>query len=165
MTFSPRSWVVGETVTAAMLNSEIRDQLNSMFDTWTPYTPSWTGTTTNPALGNGSLTGQYIKIGRTCTATVILTMGSTTTYGSGNYLFSLPFTAASATVSYLGVARLGAARIWLGHVVVSSGSNLVTVTFDSAIADTRGTNWTGTVPDTLAATHTFRFSLTYQTST
>lgn len=165
MTFSPKSWVVGETVTAAMLNAEIRDQFNSMFDAWTPYTPSWTASTTNPVLGNGTLAGQYIKWGRTCTASVILTMGSTTTYGSGNYTFTLPFTAAAATVSYLGVARLGAARIWLGHAVVSSGSNLATITFDSAIADTRGTNWTGTVPETLAATHTFRFSMTYQTST
>jgi hypothetical protein len=165
MTFTPRTWAVGETVTAAMLNAEIRDQLNSMFDAWTPYTPSWTASTTNPVLGNGVLAGQYIKWGRTCTATVILTMGSTTTYGSGNYLFTLPFSAAAATVSYLGVARLGTSRIWLGHVVVASGSNLVTVTFDTNATDTRGTNWTGTVPDPLAATNTFRFSLTYQTST
>ncbi|MER7807929.1 hypothetical protein [Streptomyces sp900116325] len=165
MTFSPRTWLVGETVTAALLNAEIRDQLNSMFSAWTPYTPAWTAATTNPVLGNGSLTGQYIKIGRTCTATVILTMGSTTTYGSGNYSFSLPFQAAAATVSYLGTARLGAARIWLGHVVVSSGGTVVTVTFDTSPTDTRGTNWTGAIPEALAATHTFRFSLTYQTAT
>lgn len=165
MTFAPRTWVVGEVVAAATMNQEIRDQFASMFDAWTAYTPSWTASTTNPTLGNGTLAGQYIKIGRTCTATVFLTMGSTTTYGSGNYTFSLPFMAASATVSYLGVARLGAARIWLGHAVVSTGSNLATITFDSAIADTRGTNWTGTSPETLASTHTFRFSLTYQTST
>ncbi|MER5912310.1 hypothetical protein ABT124_17900 [Streptomyces sp. NPDC001982] len=31
MAFTPRTWVVGETVTAAQLNAEIRDQFNSRF--------------------------------------------------------------------------------------------------------------------------------------
>lgn len=157
--------MVGETVTAAMLNAEIRDQLNSIFDTWTTYTPAWTAATTNPVLGNGVLAGQYIKVGRTCTVTVTLTMGSTTTYGSGAYMLTLPVTAASATVSYLGAARLGAARIWLGHAVIPPGDNKATITFDSSATDTRGTNWTGSSPETLAASHVMRFSLTYQTAT
>lgn len=163
MTSSPRTWVVGETITAAMLNAEIRDQLNSMFDTWTAYTPAWTATA-NPSLGNGTLVGQYIKIGRTCTVTVFLTTGSTTTYGTGTYLFSLPFAAASSAVSYLGAARLGGTAIWLGHAVVPTGDTRATVTFDTSATNTRGTNMTGSSPETLAAGATFRFSLTYQTA-
>lgn len=164
MTFAPRAWVVGETITAAMLNQEIKAQFDSMFDSWTTYTPVWAGTT-NPVIGNGVLAGQYMKIGRTCTVTVTVTMGSTTTYGTGTYTVTLPFTAANATVSYLGAARLGAARIWLGHAVVPPGDNKVTVTFDSSATDTRGTNWTGASPETLAAGHVMRFSLTFQTAT
>ena len=65
MTFAPRTWVVGEVVDAAMLNAEIRDQFTSMFDAWTPYTPVWSATSTNPTIGNGSITGRYLKVGRT----------------------------------------------------------------------------------------------------
>lgn len=157
--------MVGETVTAAMLNQEIKAQFDSMFDTWTAYTPAWTAATTNPVLGNGSLAGQYIKWGRTCTVTVYLTTGSTTTYGSGAYQISLPFQAAAANVSYLGAARLGGTAIWLGHAVVPTGDTKATLTFDTSATNTRGTNWSGTVPETIAAGATFRFSLTYQTAT
>ncbi|MET9517044.1 hypothetical protein [Streptomyces sp. NPDC002994] len=97
MTFTPRTWVVGETVSAAIMNQEIRDQFNSMFAAWTSFTPTWTGATTNPSLGNGTLVGRYMKIGRTCKVSMILTIGSTSTFGSGNLRLSLPFTGASVT--------------------------------------------------------------------
>ncbi|MET9506927.1 hypothetical protein ABZX62_00315 [Streptomyces flavidovirens] len=97
MTFTPRTWVVGETVSAALMNAEIRDQFNEMFAAWTAYTPTWTAATTNPSLGNGTLTGRYLKIGRTCKVLIVLTLGSTSTYGSGNLRLSLPVTGASVT--------------------------------------------------------------------
>lgn len=62
---------------------------------WTSYTPTWTASTSNPTLGNGTLTGSYVQIGKTVTAQVTLTFGSTTTLGSGVYRWSLPVTAAS----------------------------------------------------------------------
>ena len=61
--------------------------------TWTSFTPTWTATTTNPVIGNGTLAGKYIKIGKTVIAQYHLVAGSTTTFGSGNYRFSLPFNA------------------------------------------------------------------------
>jgi hypothetical protein len=103
VTFSPRTWLVGEVVSAATLNTEIRDQFNTMFGAWTPYTPVWTATTTNPALGNGTLTGQYMKIGRTCIVQIVLTIGSTSTFGTGNWRISLPFTAATVAGGNPGV--------------------------------------------------------------
>jgi hypothetical protein len=103
VTFTPRTWAVGETVTAAYMNTEIRDQFNSMFAAYTAYTPTWTAVTTNPSLGNGTLVGQYMKIGRICLITWQLTMGSTTTYGSGSWRMSLPFTAATVTSGSPGV--------------------------------------------------------------
>ncbi|MBZ3908784.1 MULTISPECIES: hypothetical protein [Streptomyces] len=57
---------------------------------WTAYTPVWTAETTNPAIGNGSLTGKYAIVGRTCHFTLLMQFGSTTTYGSGNYHLSYP---------------------------------------------------------------------------
>lgn len=61
-------------------------------DNWTSYTPDWTAVTTPPALGNGSLTGQYIQVGSLVWVTISLVAGSTTTFGSGQYRFSLPVT-------------------------------------------------------------------------
>lgn len=57
---------------------------------WTPYTPTWSSTGTQPVLGNGSITGAYLNFGRTCIYTGILTIGSTTTFGTGSYLLSVP---------------------------------------------------------------------------
>jgi hypothetical protein len=60
-------------------------------EAWTAYTPVWTAPTTNPVLGNGTLTGQYMaQNGKTIHYRIVLIMGSTTTYGSGMYLLSLP---------------------------------------------------------------------------
>lgn len=56
------------------------------------YTPSWTGTT-NPAIGNGTLAGSYFKVGRWVFYRISVLMGSTTTYGTGAWQFTLPFTA------------------------------------------------------------------------
>src|SRR5206468_4275165 len=93
-----------EVVTAALLNQEIRDQFLSFFGAWTSYTPAWTASTTNPVVNNGTLNGRYLKIGRTVHNVIDLTTGSTTTYGSGTYAFSMAATAASA-VNQLGSAQ------------------------------------------------------------
>lgn len=100
MTFAPRTWVVGEVVTAALLNQEIRDQFNSFFGAWTAYTPSWGADGgASPTLGNGTIVGRYLKTGRTVDWVMQLTWGSTTAPGGGgggeNWFFGLPFSPAA----------------------------------------------------------------------
>lgn len=58
----------------------------------TSYTPTWTQSSSNPTLGNGSLTGSYLRIGKFMMVRVSLTLGSSTTLGSGRWLFSTPVT-------------------------------------------------------------------------
>lgn len=165
MTFSPRTWVVGETVTAAMLNAEIRDQFSSMFDVWTTYTPSWVSSGTAPALGNGVLTGRYMKIGRTVHAAIRMSCGSTTTYGTGNYSWSLPFTAANTVVDYLGEARLVGASAWHGQAVLSANSNLVQALLPGNASSTLSTVMTGTTPKTVLSGDILRIQIAYQSAT
>lgn len=55
------------------------------------YTPTWTATVSNPSIGNGSILGGYFLLGRLCVYTFRVSPGSTTTFGSGTWLFSLPF--------------------------------------------------------------------------
>src|SRR5881409_1184368 len=123
MTFAPRTWVVGEVVSAAIMNQEIRDQFNSMFAAWTTYTPTWTSSGTAPALGNGTITGRYMKIGRTVICHINMTSGSTSTYGTGNYNWSLPFQAANAGASIVGSAHLLGVARWVGEIVISPNAN------------------------------------------
>ena len=33
---------------------------------WTSYVPVWTASVTNPVIGNGTITGSYTVIGKTC---------------------------------------------------------------------------------------------------
>lgn len=57
---------------------------------WQTYTPSWGAATTSPVLGNGTITGRWRQVGDTMQISVRLTMGSTTTYGTGAWFFTIP---------------------------------------------------------------------------
>lgn len=81
-------FVAGQRLTAADLN------LATQQSAWTSYTPVWSSSGTAPSLGNGTLVGYYAKIGRDVTAKIFLSTGSTTTYGTGFYSFTLPLAAA-----------------------------------------------------------------------
>ncbi|WP_063735629.1 hypothetical protein [Streptomyces sp. RTd22] len=164
MTSTPRTWVVGETVTAALMNTEIRDQFNSIFGAWTSYTPTWTASTTNPVLGNGTLIGRYLKVGMTCTTQINLVTGSTTTYGAGNYSWALPFTSANAGCTYIGHAHLLAGPRWIGQFVISPASSTASPFFPSNSTTTTTVFMQPTVPVTLAAGHQLRITIQYETA-
>lgn len=92
-----------------------------------PYTCTFTAATTNPTLGTGgTLVSMYSLRGKWCLVEITLTFGSfTASAGSGAWSFSLPFTAASRNVTYIGNAQaLGSSgsQRFLGQVVVSSGA-------------------------------------------
>lgn len=57
---------------------------------WTAFTPTWTGASSNPAIGNGSLQGAYKQTGRIMNFRMSMIAGSTTTFGSGAWSFALP---------------------------------------------------------------------------
>lgn len=162
MTFTPRTWVVGEVVTAALMNQEIRDQFNSMFSAWTSYTPTWSATS-NPSLGNGTLLGRYMKWGRSILCEIHLTTGSSTTYGSGNYNWSLPVQGASAGIAQVGHAQLlTTSNRWAGQIVIGSGATNCSAFFPLTSTNTRIDFMTPTVPETLASGHQVRLAFMYE---
>lgn len=67
---------------------------------WTSYTPAWTGG--SPAIGNGTLAGRYRRVTDTniVVCEVRLIAGSTTTFGSSFWSFSLPFNAAANSILF-----------------------------------------------------------------
>jgi len=74
---------------------------------YTAYTPSWTASGTAPVLGNGSLTGRYLLVGKICYVQMFFAAGSTTTFGSGEWRFSLPFASNALDASASGFPLSG----------------------------------------------------------
>lgn len=55
------------------------------------YTPTWTGASANPSIGNGTLTGYYVKIGRLAVVHIIIAAGSSTNEGTGAWFLTTPY--------------------------------------------------------------------------
>jgi hypothetical protein len=96
-TFDDRHEVTGSLSVSGSLNITGSVTINNyrIDDAWTSYTPQWTTNGTQPVLGNGTLVGYYKLIGKTCFVRTKLVAGSTTTFGSGQFEFSLPFSASA----------------------------------------------------------------------
>jgi hypothetical protein len=54
------------------------------------YTPTWGGTGSNPSLVNGTISGRYMRQGNWGVLHVAMTMGASTTYGTGQWTWTLP---------------------------------------------------------------------------
>lgn len=133
---------------------------------WTAYTPSWTASTTNPSLGNGTLIGRYQKIGRTVIFHVNLITGSTTSYGSGSYSFSLPpFTVANVGASFIGTAHLLGNDRWAGQIVLSPAAAAYAPFFPLSATNTRVGGQTPTQPETFANGAQLRMTGIYESTT
>lgn len=137
---------------------------NIITGAWTAYTPAWSGTGTS--LGNGTIQGRYMLIGKTCTVNVEMVFGTTSNVGTGVYAWSLPFTAASPASSsanyvYSGAARGHAANWYTGTVSVTKGLNTARIFSHNS---SPATEWAPTVPVTWAAASTnyIHFTLTYE---
>ncbi|MFE9738805.1 hypothetical protein [Streptomyces sp. NPDC006477] len=161
---TPRTWVVGEVVTAAYMNAEIRDQWLDVLAAWVTYTPVWTASV-NPSLGNGSIVGRSKKIGRLVNFQIDLTMGTTTTYGTGAWSITLPFQAAASSGSRVGNAQaLGGSRFG-GQVIVSPGASGVGAFFPASSAVSNYSSAAAAVPFAWASGNELRITGVYESAT
>ena len=118
------------------------------------YTPVWSATGTQPAIGNGTLTGRWYQSGRLLYLKITMTIGSTTTFGTGNYRWTYP-------PGVVGAATIGSR--WLLDAFAFDSvpgtyyrGQALTGFVDStklAIVRADGTNgeWSSTVPFTWAS--------------
>lgn len=109
------------------------------YGAWTAYTPVWSAITTNPTLGNGTISGRSRTVGKSMSVWLRLTWGSTTSAAStGSWRFSLPAAVLadqllsvylddnSASQRWAGQARLlGAATGDNMRIVVTAGGGAV----------------------------------------
>lgn len=120
------------------------------------YTPTWTGSGSNPAIGNGSIVGAWSRDGNNVTVSITVTMGSTTTYGAGSYSFGLPFPAAKNSVGQCHISSSG-----VGYYTAIPLVSALASVFAMYIAG--GSNLVGpTLPVTFKANDVITVSFTYQ---
>ena len=142
----------GQVLTAATLNT-----IGAAWESWTPV---WTGSTTNPVIGNGTISGTYTRINKLVIAEGAIIMGSTTTYGTGTYRISLPFGTAVAVNGSVGYATVFDASA--GYVAYTGlATQSTTSVFEFRIGNGLG-QFSPTVPVTLANADQFRFTFIYQ---
>ena len=77
---------------------------SSFSSAWTPYTPIWTSTGVQPALNNGTRSGAYYRDGSLVVYKGRFDFGSTTTFGTGIWNFSIP-------VPFAGSSAVGTAYL------------------------------------------------------
>ena len=123
---------------------------------WSTYTPTWSSTGTAPVIGNGTLTGNYQRLhGRIGIMRVQMVAGSTTTFGSGTYKFSMP-SGWAGSITYMPG----------NGVVYDSSSGGVTVVFcvdggSNTVIPAYGVNYSSTTassPYTLATGDIIQFT-------
>lgn len=114
--------------------------------TLTDYVPDWTGSGgTPPAIGDGTLSGYYMQMGKIVFAFFSFTAGSTTTFGNGTYRMSLPVTAAASS-GMAGAVFGNDSNTTLYNAVAVAQSTTTVEFFGNASASP----WSNTVPFTWA---------------
>lgn len=130
---------------------------------WTSYTPTWGSSGTAPALGNGTISGRYQKFAKTVIASWQMTIGSTSTVGTGTYTWTLPVAASTALGSFqmLGNGWFfdSSASVFTTGVVTLNGSDLARVVYT-------GTNtiFGAAAPAVPASSDQYQFVAAYQAS-
>lgn len=135
--------------------------------TWTSYPAVWSTSGTAPALGNGTLSTSYTLRGDECHVSIRQVMGSTTTYGTGQFRWSLPFTAVtlpSSAMFWTGSALAGDAgtAYYPGVARLLSGSNLVMCINPATATGSSSTEWNASRPHTWGSGDYLGLDLTYQ---
>jgi hypothetical protein len=151
---SPRTWVTSEVLTAALLNTHLRDnllELNSTASAWTAYTP----TLTNWAPGIDI--ARYKQIGKTVHVEWVF---GCTGASSGTMVVSLPVTAHGSTATFNGS---------VGHGFASDASTGATDVTSVYLASSTTVNFNSnagvygaSIPWVWVASDRLRAHLTYE---
>lgn len=83
---------------------ELTDMATARAGAWTTFTPTLLSSSGSPTVGNGTITGRYQRIGKTIDFSICLTLGSTTSLGTGFVTFgALPVAVAITSLHSLAV--------------------------------------------------------------
>lgn len=129
----------------------------NLFDSWALiYTPALTSGGTPPSIGNGSIEGTFTRQGATTWINGELTLGSTTSLGTGGLKISLPQKRHSGDIFVGGTVVMNrGGTLYVGTLQIGGA-----VTEASLIRDTTG-SVTFNSPGVFAAGDTIRWSAVY----
>lgn len=159
-TLSALQTLLADNTSGDISPQDVRDMLVSVYPKWNSWSPTWTAVSTNPAIGNGTLTGRYVQVGTGSGSFVVANIevvaGSTTTFGTGEYLFDLPIDAESDNF-------IGPALGWEAGVLKYEGIAwlLDTSTLQVTSAD-NASDWGSGVPFAWGDGDMLRVTLTYE---
>lgn len=136
--------------------SAILAELAALSAAWTTYTPSWTAASVNPAIGNGTITGGYRRVGKTIEARIRVVAGSTTTFGTGQYYLSLPVSAAASSW------QVGSCRLLDSGTANKSATAFVFSTNDKVALIQNITDVNATAPHTMATGDEIEVNIQYE---
>jgi len=128
---------------------------NFQFTTLRTFVPTWTASSSNPVIGNGTLAGEFFIANGICQVTVTMTAGSTTTFGSGIWSFALPVTCRSINMQRGSAIALDAGVIYYAGSADAAGTGLQ-ATFDQATSQTQAT-----IPFTWASGDSLSMTVSY----
>jgi hypothetical protein len=137
----------------------------SQLDTsWTSYVPVWTAASVNPVINNGTIEGYYKLIGKTCFVRGNIAMGSTTTFGTGEWYVSMPFTAANADAILITATLLDNGSAWYNATMAGGRAGFNTKAPLQYVNFTNGTasDVNATQPFTWASTDRFIWNGSYE---
>lgn len=137
--------------------TETGTKLNHIIIDRTLYTPVWTAASVNPSLGNGAISGIWSRQDRQIHVAVKVTMGSTTTFGTGAYSFSMPFSNASGE-DYVGAVRAldSGTEFRIGTAIMGNAASTVQLYFDSTAGQA-----SPTIPFTWASGDTIHLEIDF----
>jgi hypothetical protein len=131
---SPRTWAAAETVTAALLNTHVRDNQKAIGDAWTAWTPTVTAET--GTFTSASASGQYISAGKLVIWRCVVTVTTVGTAANG-LRFTLPVTCISSG-TYIGNGRASGGT--QAQVTANTGTTAQAVRYDNASIIATGTH-------------------------
>jgi hypothetical protein len=150
------TFLAGELLDADKL-LEVTNYMTASTSAWTDYSGSltWVGATTNPVKGNAAIVAKYRRLGKMVQARVSITMGTTTTYGTGFWTVGLPVTPADT-------AGCGAAIIFDSGVGQRSASCFINGTGVILVSASALVGGAGSTPFTWSTGDLLMFTIDYE---
>ena len=158
---APRTWVAGETVTAALMNTHVRDNLNAIGGPWTAYTPTFTWTSSSFTF---TTSGRWMAAGKLIHFWAKAAIsGGTYGSGTGSPTITLPVSASSADSLYgLRAYLLDSGTAW--YTAASLYSSVTAVGVSYLGTNNVHTAPTSTLPFTWATSDAFLVAGTYESA-
>lgn len=112
------------------------DRVYDISGIWESYTPTWTGSVSNPNVGAGSLAGKFARNGQVVNVLIQVTLGTGFSVGSGIWRWTVPTAMTGTSVwGTLWLSRPSSSD--LSGIAMNGGSS----TLIQAIAPGGSGNW------------------------